>query len=456
MDKICAVILAAGEGKRMKSSGSKVMHEIMFKPVAGWVYDAVLKADISDICFVVGHCREEVVACFNEASFAVQEEQLGTGHAIMQARDYILNSKAGHVLVLTGDTPLLTEKTLKGLITTHIKEKNKLTVLTAELPDATGYGRIVRDDAGTLCGIVEHKDASVSELLIREINSGVYCFETEFLLKALPSLKNNNSQGEYYLTDVVSCAVNGGEKAGAYLAQQHEEVLGINDRKQLLEATDVIKNRILDYHMENGVTIMDRGSVMIGEGVEIGIDTVIMPSTIIKGKTKIGKGCTIGPFSVIHNAEIGDRVSFNASQITDSKIGDNVNVGPYAYIRPGCDIGSNCKIGDFVELKAASVGQGTKIPHLSYVGDAIVGERVNFGCGCVTVNYNGQIKQKTEVSDGAFIGCNTNLVAPVKIGKDAYTAAGSTITKDVPDGALAIERGEQQNKEGWVQKKFGK
>jgi bifunctional UDP-N-acetylglucosamine pyrophosphorylase/glucosamine-1-phosphate N-acetyltransferase len=357
MEKICAVVLAAGEGKRMKSVFSKVMHEVMFKPVVGWVYESILKSDIEDICIVVGHCREEVMGYFNDVSvsYAIQDVQLGTGHAVIQAREFIVKSAAKHVLVLTGDTPLITDKTLKGLVREHLDSQNCLTVLTASVEDPFGYGRIVRDPSGALFAIVEHKDASSEELLIKEINSGVYCFESEFLLKALPNLQNNNSQGEYYLTDVVSLAIKEGKKVGAYLASDSDEILGINGRKQLLEAQEILKNRILDYHMENGVTIMDRASVMIGADVKIGRDTVIMPSTILKGKTQIGESCTVGPFSVLDNAAIGNCVNFNSSQITDSKIGDNVNVGPYAYIRPGCEIGSNIKIGDFVELKASII-----------------------------------------------------------------------------------------------------
>jgi len=458
MEELCmkqniAVILAAGEGKRMKSRKSKVVHKIFGKSLIEWIYTSVKEAGIDESIVVVGHRADQVIECMGDrVKYAEQKEQLGTGHAVMQAEEYF-KDKEGYVLILYGDTPLVTSKTLKDVIEFHENNGCSATVITAEVDDPTGYGRIIRDSNGNVIRIVEQKDASPEETAIKEINSGMYCFTIEHLVKALRMLNNDNNQGEYYITDTIGILVEMGQKVGALKLSDSREILGINDRVQLFEASEIIKARIMERHMRSGVTIIDPASTYIDEGVEIGIDTVIYPGTILEGNTRIGEDCIIGPDSRLVNAVIGDGTEVNHSVILDSSVGNNTHVGPFAYIRPGSSIGDKVKIGDFVEVKKAIINDKTKISHLTYIGDAQVGRNVNIGCGVVTVNYDGKKKHKTIIGDNAFVGCNVNLVAPVVVENDTYIAAGSTITDDVPQNSLAIARERQTIKDGWVIKK---
>lgn len=453
MSQISAVILAAGEGKRMKSRHSKVTHKACGRPLIKWVYEALHCAGTDNTIVVVGHKADEVKECMGDkVSYVLQEKQLGTGHAVMQAESF-LSGKEGTVVVLCGDTPLITSTSIKEAIKHHVNTGNSATVITALLDNPTGYGRIIRNDAGNIVGIVEEKDATDEERSIKEINSGMYCFNISDLLASLKNLKNENSQGEYYLTDTIEILVKGSRNVGAYVLESSEEIMGVNDRIQLLEASSILKKRILQTHMQNGVTIIDPSSTFIDQEVQIGMDTIIYPSTIIEGRTIIGEGCIIGPGSKITSCCIEDSVEIVNSVLKESSVGEKTKVGPFAYLRPDSKIGKNVKIGDFVEIKKSQIGDDTKISHLSYVGDCEVGRNVNIGCGVVVVNYDGKKKHKTIIGDHSFVGSNSNLVSPVEIGENSFVAAGSTITDKVPDYSLAIARGRQVVKEDWVIKK---
>jgi len=448
-----AVILAAGEGKRMKSNKAKVLHKICGKTFIERVYESVKGAGIDETILVVGHKADQVQEHMKDSvSYVKQDVQLGTGHAVMQAEKYFENKK-GCVIVLCGDAPLITSKTISDAIEFHKNNGYSATVITAEMEDPTGYGRIVRSADGNVVKIVEHRDANEQERKIKEINSGLYVFNIENLVEALKMLDNNNDQGEYYLTDTIEILIKKGLKVGAVRAGDSSEVLGINDRVQLAKASEILRKKILQNLMLNGVTIIDPASTYIDEDVQIGIDTVVYPGTIIEGKTVIGENCTIGPNARIVSARIGNNVEINSSVILESIVDDNTHVGPFAYIRPESKIGKNVKIGDFVEVKKSVIGDGTKASHLTYIGDAEVGCNVNFGCGTVIVNYDGKKKHKTIIGDNAFIGCNSNLVSPVEIKKNAYIAAGSTITEEVPENSLAIARARQVVKENYVKEK---
>lgn len=453
MNNINAVILAAGEGKRMKSKYPKVSHKLCGKPMVQHVVDSVNAAGICDIVVVVGHMADSVKECIKSpVRYALQEKQLGTGHAVMCSTELIKGFN-GTTLVLYGDTPLITESTLKSFISYHKNSGFYCTVMTAIFEDPTGYGRIIKNSCGNIEKIVEHRDASDSEKEIKEINSGLYCFDTQKLIEALKYVKNNNAQGEYYLTDVIGVMRDQGHKVGAYMAEDNTEIMGINSRLQLSEVEGIMRRRILNRLMADGVTIIDPASTYIDAGASIGRDTVILPGTIIEGETVVGEDCEVGPYTRLTDAVIKDRVKIANSVIIKSEVRPGSKVGPFAYIRPDSVIGENTKIGDFVEIKKSTIGNGTKVSHLTYIGDSEVGENVNFGCGTVTVNYDGNEKHKTIIGNNAFIGCNTNLVAPVKVNDGSYIAAGSTITQDVPEGALAIARERQVNKEGWVAKR---
>jgi len=453
MEHLMAVILAAGEGKRMKSKNSKVVHKICGIPVIEWVYNAVTGAGVGDCVLVVGHRADQVKECMGDrVEYAFQQEQLGTGHAVMQAEKY-LKDKQGYVLVLYGDTPLITSKTIQTAIEYHKKNNYSATVISAEFDNPYGYGRIIRDTGGNVVKIVEQKDALPEELNVREINSGMYCFTIDALLKALAKITNHNRQGEYYLTDVLGILAGAGLKVGALKADDPSEILGINDRVQLYQASEILRKGILEGLMRSGVTIVNPESTHIDARVEIGMDTVIYPGTIIEGVTQVGEDCVIGPNSRIVSSDIGSGVEISNSVVLESTIGDGAKIGPYAYIRPESRIGRKVKVGDFVEVKKSTIGDKTKIPHLAYIGDAEIGRNTNIACGVITVNYDGSKKHKTVIGSNAFVGCNVNLVAPVTVKDNSYIAAGSTVTEEVPEYSLAIARSRQVVKDDWVNKK---
>ncbi len=449
--KLCSIILAAGEGKRMNSKNPKPLQTAGGKALIDWVLTSVKAAGSEDNIVVIGHLADKMKEHLAETvTYAYQYEQLGTGHAVMQGIEPI-SSLDGTVMVVCGDTPLITAETLKGAYEEHTKSGNSATVITAICENPFGYGRIVREN-GAVVKIVEQKDASDEEKAILEINSGMYLFDIALLKAALSKLTNNNSQGEYYLTDVLEILLNDGKKIGAYSAD-FEETLGVNDRIQLAEADRLLNKRNVTRLMLNGVHVLNPESVRIGADVTVGRDTIIYPGTILEGLTQIGEDCVIGPSSKITNCKIGDGTTVQSSVAIDSEIGNGTAVGPFAYIRPNSKIGNNIKIGDFVEIKNATIDDGTKVSHLTYVGDADVGKHVNFGCGTVLVNYDGASKHRSTIEDDCFIGCNTNLVSPITLHKGAYTAAGSTITDEVPENSLAIARARQVNKTDWKRKK---
>ena len=448
-----SVILAAGMGTRMKSKMPKVLHKVCGKPLSKWVIDASKAAGADKVCAVVGHKAETVKEVLGDVcEFALQAEQKGTGHAVMQAIDVIKNSK-GEVVILNGDTPLITAETINKAIEYHKNNGNQATVITAILDDATGYGRIVRDNDGSVLKIVEQKDASEEEKKINEVNSGMYVFDAQSLVYALDKITPNNAQGEYYLTDTREMLLSAGKKIGGYAISDNDEIRGINDRVQLNEAEKIMQKRINEYHMRNGVTMRNPESVYIEDGVEIGNDTEICQNVTIKSGTKIGSDCVIGSGSMLDRAVIHDGVDVLSSVILESEVDEGTHVGPFAYIRPNCHVGKEVKVGDFVELKNSNIDDGTKISHLTYIGDSDVGKRVNFGCGTVTCNYDGKKKYRTTIGDDCFVGCNTNFVSPINVGDGVYIAAGSTITEDIPENSLSIARARQVNKEGWKDKR---
>lgn len=447
-----AVILAAGKGTRMKSKLYKVLHPVLGKPMVEHVVDQLDQIGVSRQIVIVGHGAEAVQDTLGtRVEYAVQEEQLGTGHAVQMA-EAELAGKSGATLVVCGDTPLLTAETLEALLAHHEAQQAKVTVLTAIADDATGYGRVVRGEDGNVTKVVEHKDASEAELAINEINTGTYVFDNELLFDALKQVGNNNAQGEYYLPDVISIAKEAGEVVAAHTAPTFDETIGVNDRVALSQAEAIMRKRTNERLMREGVTFMDPASTYISPDVVIGSDTVIYPGTVILGKTTIGSECVIGPNSDIRNSVIEDHAVVRQSVVTDSRIGEAAQVGPFAHLRQQAVLGENTRVGNFVEIKKSTFGDGAKASHLSYIGDASIGERVNLGCGSITVNYNGKNKFETVVEDDAFVGCNVNLIAPVKVGKGAIVAAGSTITNDVPEEALAIARERQTNKEGYTKR----
>lgn len=456
MKKRFSVILAAGQGTRMKSKLYKVLHPILGRPMLEYVLDALSSISIDQTVTVVGHGAEKVKETVGSKSeFVLQEEQLGTGHAVMQAED-LLKGKEGTTLVVCGDTPLITEETYEKLFAYHEETNAKATILTTKIDNPAGYGRIIRNEAGHVERIVEEKDANNVEKQVNEINTGTYCFDNELLFEVLKQVNNDNAQGEYYLPDVIEILQKQGEKVSAYVTNDNEETIGINDRVALAEAEQIMKGRINNRHLLNGVTITDPNNTYIGPNVTIEQDAIIYPGSVIKGKTHIGTGSIIGPHSEINESTVGNDTSVRQSTINSSKIGDNVTVGPYAQIRPESDIGNHVRIGNFVEIKKSKIADEAKIPHLSYIGDSTIGKRVNIGSGTITVNYDGKNKHETIIGDDSFIGCNANLVAPITIEPGAYVAAGSTITEDVPNDALAIGRAKQENKEGYVTRLFNR
>ena len=453
MSDLVTVILAAGKGTRMKTSLPKVLHRVGGKSMLQHVLDAASKAGAKRNIVVVGFGGEQVKeAIGDQAEFVVQAEQLGTGHAVQQTAS-LLQGETGTVMVLCGDTPLLTGELLKKLYDAHKEAGAKATVLTAIMPDATGYGRIIRTATGTVEKIVEHKEATEAERKVQEVNSGIYCFEAQDLFQALSEVTCDNAQGEYYLPDVLEILRNKGEKIWAVAADDYESTLGINSRVQLSGAEKILRRRKNIELMDSGVTIMDPDSTFIDADVTVGRDTVIYPFTWLEGTTTVGEACEIGPNTRFTDTKIGNHVTAHFSYGHECEIADEVILGPYVHLRPNTKLAHKVKIGNFVEVKNSNIGEGTKLPHLSYIGDCDMGSGVNMGCGTITVNYDGKTKFRTKVGNDAFIGCNSNLVAPVEVGDGAYVGAGSTITKNVPPADLAIARARQTNIAGWTDKR---
>lgn len=443
-----AIILAAGQGTRMKSKLPKVLHKVLGKPMVQWVIECLTAAGVTDKITVLGHGAEQVATVVAEqTSIVYQTEQLGTGHAVMQGVK-ALGTENDCVIVICGDTPLLQANTIKSLLAKHNAEKNMVTVLTAQASDPTGYGRIVRNGA-QIEAIVEQKDATEEEKTITEINTGTYCFNQQFLLQYLPTLTTNNAQKEYYLTDLIKIANQNQFPVGGYQLDDFSESLGVNNRVQLAQAEQVLRQRKCNEVMLAGVTLIDPASTYIGADVVIGNDTIIYPNVVLEGATVIGSDNVIGMNCRFVDSIIGDNNDIQSTTIVESTVGNGCKIGPMAYLRPGTVLADQVKIGDFVELKKSQIGTGTKIPHLSYVGDAVVGSSVNIGCGTITCNYDGVNKYQTTIKDNAFIGSNTNLVAPVVVEEKAFIGAGSTITKDVPADTLAVVRGELRLKDDW-------
>jgi bifunctional UDP-N-acetylglucosamine pyrophosphorylase/glucosamine-1-phosphate N-acetyltransferase len=447
----CAVLLAAGEGKRMKSEVPKVLHKVCGKEMVNHVIDTMRKARIDDVNVIVGKGAEAVkeATANRGVDYSFQDKQLGTGHAVQCAKEF-LKDKKGVVCIFTGDAPLIKRESVEKLLTIHEEGNYSAVILTSIVENPTGYGRVISKGTGVE-RIVEQKDCNESELMVKEINAGMYSFNIEDLLNSLGKLNNNNAQGEYYLTDVIGILCGEGKKVGK-LATEFVETLGVNSRVELAEAEQIMKLRINKGHMENGVTIIDPQNTYIEDEVEIQSDVIIYPGNVLQGKTSIKKGCILYPNNRIEASTIGNDVSIQTSVILESTIGDYTTVGPYAYIRPESEIGKHARIGDFVEIKKSTIGDNTKVSHLTYIGDAEVGSGCNFGCGTVIVNYDGKKKYRAKIGNNAFIGCNTNLVSPVEVEDNSFIAAGSTITEKVPKGSLAIARAKQVNKEGWVEK----
>ncbi len=457
MKNLASVILAAGKGTRMKSKIPKVLHRVAGSPMLSFPINVLKALKAGRVVVVIGHGAEEVRAEFKEEdiSFCVQEEQLGTGHAVMMAlKD--LKGFEGDVLILSGDVPLITVETIKGLIDLH-RKKAALTLVTTLLEDPNGYGRIVRDEKGAIKRIVEDKDCSPLQKKIKEVNAGIYLASSKFLNGNIKRIGRNNAQGEYYLPDLVDLAVSEGDRVEALVAAEPIEVMGINNRVELSRADAYMRRRVNNSLMLSGVTIVDPGATYIDYGASIGMDTVIYPGARISGESRIGSGCVIEEGARIDASQISDAAIVKSySVIESSRIGVGSSIGPFAHLRPGSVVGDGAHIGNFVELKKSAIGKGSKANHLSYIGDSIVGEGVNIGAGTITCNYDGVNKHQTTIEDGAFIGSDSQLVAPVKVGKGAYVGSGTTVTRDVPPGALVITRAPEKVIEGWADRKKGK
>ena len=451
------VVLAAGEGTRMKSATPKVLHAISGRSLLGHVVAAARALDPENLVVVVGHARERVTAHLTEIDdrirSVVQYEQNGTGHAVRVALEE-LPGLSGTVVITAGDTPLLTADALRALVAAHDAYGNAVTVLSAEVPDPTGYGRIVRDAVdGSVLAIVEQKDATDGQRAIREINSGVFAFDARLLADALGKITTDNAQGEEYLTDTLEVLRKEGHRVGAAIAADHREIAGINNRVQLAEARRVLNDRLLERAMLSGATIVDPASTWVDVTVEFEPDTVVLPNTQLYGATRIATGAEVGPNSTLTDTTVGAGARVSNTVADSAEIGEEATVGPFAYLRPGTRLGAKSKAGTYVEMKNATIGEGTKVPHLSYVGDATIGEYSNIGAASVFVNYDGQAKHHTTIGSHCRTGSDNMFVAPVTVGDGAYTAAGSVITKDVPAGSLAVARGQQRNIEGWVARK---
>ena len=447
-----AIILAAGKGTRMKSKLHKVLHQVCGKTMVEHVLTQLQAANIQNIVTVVGYGADTVKdALGDQVRYALQKQQLGTGHAVMQTED-LLGELAGQTLVVSGDTPLFTAATFNHIFKYHEQRHAAVTILTSKAPDPTGYGRIVRNEIGIVERIVEQKDASVEEQAIHEINTGVYCFDNQKLFAAIKRLTNDNAQGEYYLTDVIGILKEEGEIVTAYQMEDFDESMGVNDRSALAKATKIMQKRINTQLMKDGVTLVDPETAYIDADVQIGQDTVIEGNVVIKGRTTIGADCLIGAGSRIEDSTLHDDVTIMSSTLERSEVHSGADVGPNSHLRPEAELGENVHVGNFCEVKKAYIGAGTKVGHLSYIGDATLGKNINVGCGVVFVNYDGTNKLHTNVGDHAFIGSNSNIVAPVNLAADSFVAAGSTITDSTEQFDMAIARAHQVNKPGYAKK----
>lgn len=450
-----ALILAAGAGTRMKSSKPKVAHEILGKPLVRWVVDAAHAAGIDSVVSIVGHGRDQVEPLLSDTTMVVQEEQLGTAHAVLVARE-ALAGKSGSLVVLTGDSPLVKPSTIEELVRTREESNAAVVVLTMEAENPFGYGRIVRDDAGDVMAIVEQKDCTPEQAEITECNSGFYCFDIELLFSALEEVSTDNAQGEYYLTDVLGIARNRGQRVLAYRTQDPSECLGVNSRVQLAQATQILQQRINEAHMAAGVTMVDPKTTWIGPDVTIEQDVEILPMTFLLGKTSVATGSVLGPNTRLTDVVVGPNCTVDETVGIEATMEEGVTCGPRAYLRPGTYLCEHAKAGTHVEIKKSTIGPGSKVPHLSYIGDATVGRDVNIGAGSITCNYDGEKKWPTTIGDNCFVGSDVMMVAPVNLGENSLIGAGSVITKDVSAGALGLGRARQTEIERWNERKNNK
>ena len=451
---ISVIILAAGEGTRMQSSIAKVLHKVAGKPMVEWVVNAAQALKPVKTVVISGRDSKalEVVLSNSNVLFAKQEKRLGSAHAVLQSKK-LLGSFNGNILVLCGDTPLVRKETLLEFVNAHNASGNSASVLSCRTSNPFGYGRIIRDSSGTFKSIVEEKDANANQKMIKEINSGIYCFSSTLMWQFISKIKPNNAKNEYYITDLISLLGTAGNKVEAFNFAGIEELLGVNTRVELATAENIFTEKTLNELMLSGVTIIDTKNTYIEPGAKIGSDTIIYPGCVICGKTVIGKNCSIGPFSQISASEIGDNCNIKLSCVDYSILKSGVKVGPFSNIRPKSVLSDNVKVGNFSEVKKAVIGIGSKVNHLSYIGDAVLGKNVNVGAGTITCNYDGKNKHITDIADNVFIGSNVNFVAPVSVGKNALIAAGSTVTIDVPSNTLSIARAHQVNKK---RKKYNK
>lgn len=450
-----ALILAAGAGTRMKSSKPKVAHEILGKPLVRWVVDAAHSAGIDSVVNIVGHGRDQVEPLLSDTTVVVQEEQLGTAHAVLVARE-ALAGKSGSLVVLTGDSPLVRPSTIEDLVRTREENNAAVVVLTMEASDPFGYGRIVRDDAGDVVEIVEQKDCTPEQAAITECNSGFYCFDIELLFSALEEVSTDNAQGEYYLTDVLGIARKRGQRVLAFKAEDPTECLGVNSRIQLAQATRILQQRINEAHMAAGVTMMDPSTTWIGPDVSIEQDVELLPMTFLLGATSIATGSVIGPNTRLTDVVVGKDCVVEETVGIETTMEQGVTCGPRAYLRPGTYLCEHAKAGTHVEIKKSTIGPGSKVPHLSYIGDATLGSNVNIGAGSITCNYDGEKKWPTTIGDNCFVGSDVMMVAPVNLGENSLIGAGSVITKDVSAGALGLGRARQTEIEHWNERKKSK
>lgn len=449
---VCAVVMAAGEGKRMNTNHSKVVQRAAGRPIILWVAKALRGVGAKEQVYIVGHRQEEVRAVLGEdVAFVLQEKQLGTGHAVMQAGPF-LEGRNGCTIVLPGDAPLITSETLRAAIELFENGDFGAVVVSAIADNPSGYGRVVRDEEGNVTRIVEDRDATGEEKNIKEINSSVYCFRTPLLVSALGRIDSKNAQKEYYLPDTIEILIRDGYKVGAYIAD-FNETRGVNDRAELQQVGKILNRYVCEKHMKNGVQIIDTETTWIDDTVQIGRDSVLLPGTILHGKTVIGEECLIGENTRIDDSTVADGTTAENSVLRECVVGKNCRIGPFSHIRPETVLGDNVTVGAYVEVKNSTVGDFSRARHLTYIGDSVVGKNVNFGCGTVTCNYDGLDKSACIIRDNVFIGGNSNLISPVTLNENSYVAAGSTITDDVPELSLAIARSQQVNKENWVVKK---